>query len=42
MRDMGEGNDGLFVVFEGIDGAGTTTQSARWAAHLRASRARAP
>jgi dTMP kinase len=31
-------SDGLFVVLEGIDGAGTTTQAARWAAHLRAKR----
>ncbi len=34
-RDDG---DGLFVVLEGIDGAGTTTQAERWAAHLRAQR----
>jgi dTMP kinase len=27
---------GLFVVIEGIDGAGTTTQAERYAAHLRA------
>lgn len=27
---------GLFVVLEGIDGAGTTTQAERYAAHLRA------
>jgi dTMP kinase len=28
----------LFVVLEGIDGAGTTTQAARWAERLRAAR----
>jgi len=38
MRDGEDGNDGLFVVFEGIDGAGTTTQAARYAAFLRARR----
>jgi dTMP kinase len=32
----GEPGDGLFVVFEGIDGAGTTTQCERYAARLRA------
>ena len=32
----GEPRDGLFVVFEGIDGAGTTTQCERYAARLRA------
>ncbi len=32
----GETGDGLFVVFEGIDGAGTTTQCERYAARLRA------
>ena len=31
-------NDGVFVVLEGVDGAGTTTQAERWAAHLRAQR----
>jgi dTMP kinase len=31
-------SDGLFVVFEGIDGSGTTTQAERWAGHLRAQR----
>lgn len=35
MRDHQEG---LFVVLEGIDGSGTTTQAERWAAHLRAQR----
>src|SRR5207248_3011116 len=29
---------GAFVVFEGIDGAGTTTQTERYAAHLRANK----
>jgi dTMP kinase len=32
------GHDGCFIVFEGIDGAGTTTQSQRYAAHLRGRR----
>lgn len=36
MLDGGETGDGLFVVFEGIDGAGTTTQCERYAARLRA------
>ncbi len=30
--------DGIFVVLEGIDGAGTTTQCERYAAHLRAAK----
>lgn len=38
MRDGDDGNDGLFVVFEGIDGAGTTTQAARYASFLRSRR----
>ena len=38
MRTTREANDGVFVVFEGIDGSGTTTQAARYAAHLRAGR----
>lgn len=29
---------GVFVAFEGIDGAGTSTQAERYAAHLRAAR----
>lgn len=33
-----EASDGVFVVLEGIDGAGTTTQAERYAAHLRAQR----
>jgi dTMP kinase len=33
-----EGDGGVFVVLEGIDGSGTTTQASRWAAHLRAQR----
>jgi dTMP kinase len=36
MASDGETGDGLFVVFEGIDGAGTTTQCERYAARLRA------
>jgi dTMP kinase len=38
MKDAGEGNDGVFVVLEGVDGAGTTTQCARYASYLRAAR----
>jgi dTMP kinase len=38
MRESDDGNDGLFVVFEGIDGAGTTTQAARYASFLRSRR----
>lgn len=38
MREREDGNDGLFVVFEGIDGAGTTTQAARYASFLRSRR----
>lgn len=38
MRNGDDGNDGLFVVFEGIDGAGTTTQAARYASYLRSRR----
>ena len=33
-----EGHDGIFVVFEGIDGAGTTTQVERYAAYQRSRR----
>jgi dTMP kinase len=33
-----EGHDGTFVVFEGIDGSGTTTQIQRYAAHLKAQK----
>jgi dTMP kinase len=36
MQDDGDTGRGLFVVFEGIDGAGTTTQCERYAARLRA------
>lgn len=38
MRSAREEWNGVFVVFEGIDGAGTTTQAERYAAHLRAQR----
>jgi dTMP kinase len=33
-----EGTDGTFVVFEGIDGSGTTTQIQRYAAYLKEKR----
>jgi dTMP kinase len=32
---MTDNPDGCFIVFEGIDGAGTTTQAERYAAYLR-------
>ncbi|MEZ4441463.1 MAG: dTMP kinase [Polyangiaceae bacterium] len=35
---MARHHDGRFIVFEGIDGAGTTTQSHRYAAYLRERR----
>ena len=35
---MARDHDGRFIVFEGIDGAGTTTQSERYAAFLRRER----
>jgi dTMP kinase len=38
MNRDGEGHDGVFVVFEGIDGAGTTTQAERYAAYQRGRR----
>lgn len=38
LRGAGDANEGIFVVLEGIDGSGTTTQAARYAAHLRAQR----
>jgi dTMP kinase len=38
MRDSFVGYDGVFIVFEGIDGAGTTTQSERFAARVRAKK----
>ncbi|MDC0741998.1 dTMP kinase [Polyangium mundeleinium] len=38
MREAEDGNDGLFVVFEGIDGAGTTTQAVRYGSFLRGRR----
>ncbi|XYH99647.1 dTMP kinase [Sorangium sp. So ce1128] len=37
-RPPAESRRGVFVVFEGIDGAGTSTQAERYAAHLRAAR----
>ncbi|XXX78515.1 dTMP kinase [Sorangium sp. So ce134] len=37
-RPAGEAGRGVFLVFEGIDGAGTSTQAERYAAHLRAAR----
>jgi len=33
-----EGHDGTFVVFEGIDGSGTTTQIHRYAARMKAQK----
>jgi len=38
VRDDSDGHDGVFVVFEGIDGAGTTTQAERYASYLRGRR----
>lgn len=38
MRETNEGNDGVFLVIEGIDGAGTTTQASRIASFLRGRR----
>lgn len=35
---MTDNPDGCFIVFEGIDGAGTSTQSARYASYLREKR----
>jgi dTMP kinase len=35
MAEHADGHDGVFVVFEGIDGAGTTTQSELYGKHLR-------
>jgi dTMP kinase len=35
MREQADGQDGVFVVFEGIDGSGTTTQADLYARHLR-------
>ncbi len=37
-RELTEGNDGVFVVFEGIDGAGTTSQADLYARYLRQKR----
>lgn len=38
MHPQADGHDGIFVVFEGIDGAGTTTQADFYAQHLRRKR----
>ena len=38
MHDAGDASDGVFVVLEGIDGAGSTTQCARYGSHLRGER----
>ena len=38
LRVAGEAPGGVFIVFEGIDGSGTTTQAERYAAHLRSRR----
>lgn len=38
MRGDGEDTEGLFVVLEGIDGSGTTTQAERLSAYLRGQR----
>ncbi|MRG95130.1 dTMP kinase [Polyangium spumosum] len=38
MREREDGNNGVFVVFEGIDGAGTTTQADRYGSFLRGRR----
>lgn len=35
MAEQPDGHDGFFVVFEGIDGAGTTTQAELYGKHLR-------
>jgi dTMP kinase len=35
MHEVAEASGGVFVVLEGIDGSGTTTQAERWSAHLR-------
>ncbi|WP_434045666.1 MULTISPECIES: dTMP kinase [Sorangium] len=37
-RPPAEPRRGVFIVFEGIDGAGTSTQAERYAEHLRAAR----
>ncbi|MEZ4298744.1 MAG: dTMP kinase [Polyangiaceae bacterium] len=34
-RDQSDGHDGIFVVLEGIDGSGTTTQAELYARYLR-------
>ncbi|EYF01277.1 Thymidylate kinase [Chondromyces apiculatus DSM 436] len=38
VRVAGQAPNGKFIVIEGIDGSGTTTQAERYAAHLRARR----
>ena len=38
MKESEDGHDGIFVVFEGIDGAGTTTQATRYSSYLRDKR----
>ncbi|MFO0755837.1 MAG: dTMP kinase [Byssovorax sp.] len=38
MDEAGELSDGIFIVFEGIDGSGTTTQCERFAQRMRAAR----
>lgn len=35
MGEQADGHDGVFVVFEGIDGSGTTTQADLYGRHLR-------
>jgi len=38
MRRSKDASEGVFVVLEGIDGSGTTTQAERFAAHMRGRR----
>lgn len=37
-HEQADGHDGVFVVFEGIDGSGTTTQADLYGRHLRGKR----